>query len=116
MLFGALVLKVKESNALVGLMQWLASFLMGIFFPVAVMPPLLRAVALAFPPTWIVNGVRSALLGIGFFFGRWYLDLAVLWAFMLFTPLFSFWAFKRVERSIQRNEGMGEFWNVERGA
>ena len=40
MLFGALVLKVKESNALVGLMQWVVSFLMGIFFPVAVLPPL----------------------------------------------------------------------------
>ena len=47
LLFGALVLKVKEANALINLMQWAVSFLMGIFFPVAVMPPLLRAVALA---------------------------------------------------------------------
>jgi ABC-2 type transport system permease protein len=109
LLFGALVLKVKESNALISLMQWGVSFLMGIFFPVAVLPPLVRAVALAFPPTWMTNGVRSALLGVGFFFGEWYLDWAVLWAFMLFAPLFGFWVFTRVERGIKRNEGVGQF-------
>jgi ABC-2 type transport system permease protein len=109
LLFGALVLKVKESNALIGLMQWVVSFLMGIFFPVAALPALVRALSLLFPPTWMTNGVRSALLGVGFFFGEWYLDLAVLWAFMLFAPLFGFWVFTRVERSVKRNEGIGQF-------
>jgi len=109
MLFGALVLKVKESNALIGLMQWAVGFLMGIFFPVAVLPPLVRAIAWLFPPTWMVNGVRSALLGVGYFFENWYVDMAVLWAFLLFAPLFSFWVFHRVENSIRRNQGVGEF-------
>ena len=109
MLFGALVLKVKESNALIGLMQWVVAFLMGIFFPVAVMPFWLRTIALLFPPTWMTNGVRSALLGVGFFFGHWYLDWAMLWTFMFIVPLFSFWLFRRVEHNIQRNEGIGEF-------
>ncbi len=109
MLFGALVLKVKESNALVGLMQWVVSLLMGIFFPVAVLPAFLRAVAWLFPPTWMVNGVRSALLGVGFFFEKWYFDLAVLWVFLLIMPLFSFWVFQRVEHQIRRNAGVGEF-------
>lgn len=108
-LFGALVLKVKETNALVGLMQWLVSFLMGIFFPVAVLPPLVRALALAFPPTWMVNGVRSALLGVGFFFETWYQDLAMLGTFLLFAPLFSLWVFRRVEQDLRRNQGVGEF-------
>ena len=108
-LFGALVLRVKESNALVGLMQWVVSLLIGIWFPVAALPPFLRTVALLFPPTWMVNGVRSALLGVGYFFGKWYLDLAVLWAFLLFMPLFSVWVFQRVERGVKKNEGMGEF-------
>ncbi|MBI1881276.1 MAG: ABC transporter permease, partial [Chloroflexi bacterium] len=106
---GGLVLKVKESNALVGLMQWLVSFLMGIFFPVAVLPPLARALALAFPPTWMVNGVRSALLGVGFFFETWYQDLAMLGVFLLFTPLLSLWVFRRVEGGLRRNQGVGEF-------
>lgn len=109
LLFGAVVLKVKESNALIGLMQWVVSFLMGIFFPIAVLPPLVRGLALLFPPTWMTNGVRAALLGVGFFFGRWYLDLAMLWAFLLFAPLFAFWVFNRVETGIKKNEGMGQF-------
>jgi ABC-2 type transport system permease protein len=109
MLFGALVLKVKESNALLNLMQWVVSFLMGIFFPVAVMPPLLRLVAWLFPPTWMTNGVRSALLGVGYFFGDWYLDLAVLWAFMFLAPTLGWWIFHRTEQGVQRNEGMGQF-------
>jgi ABC-2 type transport system permease protein len=108
-LFGALVLKSKESNALVGLMQWVVSFLIGIFYPIAALPPLARALALAFPPTWMVNGVRSALLGVGYFFGEWYLDLAVLGVFILFVPLFSAWVFRRVERDVRRNAGIGEF-------
>ena len=109
LVFGAVVLRVKESSAIVNLMQWVVSFLMGMYFPVATLPPLLRAVALLFPPTWMTNGVRSALLGMGYFFGTWYFDLAVLWAFMLFAPLFGFWVFNRTERSVQRNEGVGQF-------
>jgi hypothetical protein len=35
--------------------------------------------------------------------------MAVLWAFMLFAPLFGFWVFHRVENGIRRNQGMGEF-------
>jgi len=108
-IFGSIILKVKESNALIGLMQWVLSFLMGIFFPVAVLPPFLRFVAFLFPPTWMTNGVRSALLGVGYFFGQWYLDFAVLWAFALLAPAFGFWLFRRVEGGIQRNEGVGQF-------
>ncbi len=109
LIFGAVVLKVKESNAVVNLMQWVVSFLMGIFFPVTVLPPVVRVIAWLFPPTWMTNGVRSALLGVGYFFGAWYADMAVLWAFMLFAPLFGFWVFRRTERGIQRNEGVGQF-------
>ena len=109
LLFGAVVLKVKEANALINLMQWGVSFLMGVFFPIAVFPPLLRTLALLFPPTWMTNGVRSALLGVGYFFQEWYLDLAVLWAFLLVAPLFGYWVFAKVETSVRSNEGVGQF-------
>ncbi len=82
---------------------------MGIFFPIIIFPPLMQALALAFPPTWMVNGVRSSLLGVGYFFNEWYLDLAVLWAFMLIAPLLGYTVFRRVERGIKRNEGVGQY-------
>jgi ABC-2 type transport system permease protein len=109
LLFGALVLRLKEASALINLMQWLVAFLMGMYFPVTVFPQALRIVALLFPPTWMTNGVRSALLGVGFFFGEWYLDLAVLWSFLLIAPLFGYWVFTRVETSVRRTEGVGKF-------
>jgi ABC-2 type transport system permease protein len=108
-LFGALVLKVKESASLINMMQWLVSLLMGVFFPVTVLPPLLRWLAQLFPPTWMVNGVRSALLGVGFFLDEWYLDFAVLWVFLIVTPLFSMWVFQRVEANLRRHDGIGKF-------
>jgi len=109
LLFGALILRVKEANSLVNLMQWVISLMMGIFFPVAVFPPLMRALALLFPPTWMVNGVRSAMLGVGYFFGEWYWDLAMLWVFLLLAPLLGYATFSRMERAIRRKEGMGTF-------
>lgn len=108
-LFGALVLRFKEANRLVSLMQWGVSFLVGVFFPVTMLPPLLRSLALFFPPTWMARGVRGALLGAGFFFERWYLDMAVLWAFLVVTPLLSRWVFEQTERRIRTGAGLGEF-------
>ena len=109
LIFGAVVLKLKEANALINLMQWLVSFLMGVYFPVAILPPFFRFLALAFPPTWMTNGVRSALLGVGYFFGAWYKDLAVLWVFLFIAPLAGYFIFTRVETAMRRNEGLGQF-------
>ncbi len=109
LLFGALVLKFKDASAMISLMQWLVSFLMGIFFPIAIFPPLVRFISMAFPPTWLTNGVRSAILGVGYFFGEWYLDLAMLWVFMIIAPLVGYRVFQRVENGIKRNEGVGQY-------
>ncbi len=109
LIFGAIVLRLKEANALINLMQWLVSFLMGVYFPVTVLPPFVRFIALAFPPTWMTNGVRSALLGVGFFFGAWYKDLAVLWVFLFVAPLMGYYIFTYVETQMRRNQGLGQF-------
>ena len=108
-LFGALILRMKEASALINVMQWVVSFLMGIFFPIAIFPPVLKAIALLFPPTWMTNGVRSSLLGLGYFFGDWYLDPAMLWVFLIIAPLAGYWVFSRTETSVRRNEGVGQF-------
>ncbi len=109
LLYGAVILKVREANALVNLMQWGVSFFMGVFFPIAIFPTVLKVVALLFPPTWMTNGVRASLLGIGYFFNYWYVDLAVLWGFVLVTPFFGYWVFTRTEKNVRKNEGVGQF-------
>jgi ABC-2 type transport system permease protein len=109
LLYGAVILRVKEANALIQLAQWVVSFLMGLFFPIAVFPVWLRVVALLFPPTWMNNGVRASLLGVGYFFQHWYFDLAMLGVFCVVTPWLGYWFFKRIERGVQRDAGVGEF-------
>ncbi|MFQ6106285.1 MAG: ABC transporter permease [Thermoplasmata archaeon] len=107
--FGALILKVKEADSLIQVMQWVVAFFMGIFFPITVFPPFLRYVALSFPPTWMTNGVRASLLDVAYFFGTWYLDLAVLLVFAAVLPLIGYTVFLRTERRIKKNEGVGQF-------
>lgn len=109
LLFGALILKLKRANAIINLMQWVVNFLMGVLFPITVLPPFMRFIALSFPPTWMTNGVRSAMLGVGYFFGEWYLDLAMLWVFMIISPMLGMWVFKSIETNVRRNEGVGTF-------
>jgi ABC-2 type transport system permease protein len=109
LVYGAVILRVKEANALIQLAQWALSFFMGLFFPITVFPVWLRFVALAFPPTWMNNGVRASLLGVGYFFGHWYFDLAMLGVFCVAAPWLGYWLFVRTERSIQRKAGVGEF-------
>jgi len=107
--FGALILKVKEADSLIQVMQWVVAFFMGIFFPITVFPPFLRYVALSFPPTWMTNGVRASLLDVAYFFGTWYFDLAVLLAFAAVLPLVGYTVFLRTESKIKKNEGVGQF-------
>jgi len=109
LLFGAVILKLREASALINVMQWAVSLLMGVFFPIAVLPPAMRFLALIFPPTWMTNGVRSALLGVGYFFEEWYLDLAMLGVFLIVAPFMGYWVFLRVETGIRRNEGVGQY-------
>jgi len=109
LLFGAVVLKLKDASALINVMQWGVSFLMGVFFPISIFPTFIKVIALLFPPTWMTNGVRSALLGVGYFFGEWYFDLAVLWLFLIIAPFVGYQVFLKVENGIRRNEGVGQY-------
>jgi ABC-2 type transport system permease protein len=106
-LFGAIIMRIKEANSLINLMQWVVAFLMGIYFPVTVFPPLLRTIVSAFPPTVMTDGVRASLLGLETLFGDVYTSLAVLFAMALITPLLGYQVFRRVEQRTRRKEGMG---------
>ena len=91
------------------ILAWGMAFLMGAYYPITVFPLTLQYIALAFPPTWITNGVRASLLGLSYFMGAWYWDLGVLLLYSIIMPLLSVWAFVYMERRIKRNEGVGKF-------
>jgi ABC-2 type transport system permease protein len=107
--FGSLILKIKEGGTLINLLQWIISFLMGIFYPVTVFPVFLQYIALSFPPTWMNQGTRAGLLNLSYFLGSWYMDLAVLWGFALIMPFLGLSVFRWMENHLRANEGVGQF-------
>ena len=107
--YGAVVIRLKEANSLINLAQWVVSFTMGIYFPVTVFPRLLQYLTMLFPPTWVNQDVRASLLGLSYFFGEWYFDLAVLWAFCIVAPLLGYYTFLATEKKTKINEGVGQF-------
>ncbi len=109
LLYGAVVLRLQETNALIQLAQSFLSLAMGIYYPITVLPPLARWVALLVPPAWMTNGMRAALLGTGYLTGAWPLDAAVLVGMCLIGPPLAFAVLSRAERSLQRGAGIGRF-------
>lgn len=108
-MFGALILRIKEADSIINLLQWVLSFFMGVFFPVTVLPGFLRLIALSFPPTWMTNGVRAALLDVSFFFETWYFDLAMILVFAAVFPLMGYGIFIATERRMKKTQGMGMY-------
>ncbi len=108
-LFGAFILRVKEANSVIQLMQWAVAFLMGVYFPITIFPVVLRAIAVSFPPTVMNDGVRASILEIPTVFGSLPISFAVLLAMAVVAPLIGYEAFLVAERRIKRREGLGQF-------
>jgi len=109
-IFGAFIMKIKEANSVIQLVQWVIAFLMGIYYPITFFPGWMQYVAASFPPTIMNDGVRSAVLGIGNLFGgEWWVPFAVLLTFSLIIPLLGYEIFLETERRLRRTEGVGQY-------
>jgi ABC-2 type transport system permease protein len=109
LLYGALVLRLKETDAFIQIAQWLTTLLAGVYFPIALFPLPLRLISLLFSPTWLTQGLRSALLDIPYFSNNGWLDLGILFLFSLVMPFLGYLAFSGVEKSLKNGSGLGEF-------
>lgn len=107
--FGALIMRVKEANSVIQLVQWVVPFFMGVYFPVTMLPPLVRITAMAFPPTLMNDAMRSALLNITSLYGPGYIVLGLMFMAAWITPLLGYEFFGMMERRIKRNEGVGQY-------
>jgi ABC-2 type transport system permease protein len=109
LLYGTLVLQLKETEAFIQIAQWLTTLLMGVYFPVSLLPAALRFTSLVFPPTWLTQGLRSTLLDIPYLSNHWAIDLAVLACFSLIGPVLAYLTFSKVEQSLRKSSGLGKF-------
>ena len=107
--FGSLILKYKDVGSMISLLQWVVSFLMGMYFPVTVLPVFIRTISALLPPTWVVNGVRASLLETSFLLDGWYMDIGVLIAMWFIIPAIGFYIFTKIENNLRKNQGIGTF-------
>ena len=108
-LLGALVLKVKQANNIFNTFQWVLAVISGVFFPVTVLPVFLQFFAYLFPGFYLTYDIQAALTGLNWFFGNFYADLCVLFAFALVCPFIGYWFFTKTEHRSKRTEGIGQF-------
>lgn len=108
-IFGAMIMRVKEANSVIQLIQWVVPFFMGVYFPVTMFPPLMRFIAMTFPPTLMNDAMRSALLNISSLYGPGYVVIGLMFMAAWITPLLGYEFFGLMERRIRRNEGVGQY-------
>jgi ABC-2 type transport system permease protein len=109
LLYGALVLRLKETDAFIQIAQWVTTLLMGVYFPITLFPVALKVISLLFPPTWLTQGLRSTLLDVPYLSTSWLIDLGVLLLFCLAGPILGYLTFARTENILRASSGLGEF-------
>jgi ABC-2 type transport system permease protein len=109
LLYGALVLRLKETDAFLQIAQWLATLLIGIYFPITLLPVTLQIAGYLFAPAWLTQGLRSSLLGTPYFTGSGWKDLAVLAVFSVVVPIVAYGVFVKTEKNLRTGSGLGGF-------
>ncbi len=105
MCFLALALMLRQGMA-VEWLAWMASFVLspivGVYYPVSILPEWLQPVSYLLPPTYIFEGMRALMNG-----GEIRLDLMAL-AFGLNLPFFaaSLWVFHRAFEKTRQDRGL----------
>jgi len=82
--------------------------LVGVTFPLAVLPGWAGALGKAIPLTWALKVMRGILLEGMAWDGLWR-DLVVLATFAVVTPALGFLCFMALERSVRRKGTLGEY-------
>jgi ABC-2 type transport system permease protein len=108
MVFASLVIRFKESNALVFLVRGTFMVFCGITVPVQILPHWMQLVATFLPLTYAIHASRAAVLTDASF-GSVATDLWRLAAFALVLPTFGAYAFRVVERRARRLGTLGQF-------
>ena len=104
--FAAVVLLLRDANAMIDISNFVVSLLSGGQFPVSVLPRFLLVVSLALPLTYGYDAARGLLLG-----ARTLLpipaEVAILAAFMVIMVALGAYVFARIERRCRQLGTLG---------
>ena len=106
--FASLVLAAKEANAFVFLVRGLVMIFCGITYPVSVLPSWMQSVAAWLPQTYVIHGIRSAVL-TGASLAELTPDLLALLGFGVFWMAAGYLAFVWTERRVHRTGSLGQY-------
>jgi len=102
--FGALVLKLKEPWAFFNFLTAFMVFICGVFYPITILPPIARAIAVVIPITIAIADARAIIFHLNFIFNP-KIDLILLIVYAFLWPLLGMHMYKRVEKELrQRGE------------
>jgi ABC-2 type transport system permease protein len=106
--FAALVLVLREANAMVDISSFLVQTFSGSNFPIQALPRWLLPVSLAIPLTYGIDAFRGWLLGTHTLLPiAW--EIVLLLVFMALMLLIGLWAFNRLERRVRRLGTLGQY-------
>jgi ABC-2 type transport system permease protein len=108
LLFGSLILRFQEVGVFIELIQWILGLLMGIFFPISVLPLFIKVFSFLIPLSWTLNEIRAVLFQSDFFVTFW-IDLIISLGYMIIVPIIAFILFYKVEKGILLTSGVGKY-------
>ncbi len=106
--FASLVMAAREANAFVFLVRGLVMIFCGITFPISVLPGWMHAISAWLPPTYVIHGVRSALLD-GASLPSLLPDLAALVGFGVFWLVVGYLLFNRMDRRSRQTGSLSQY-------
>jgi ABC-2 type transport system permease protein len=106
--FASLVMYAKEANSFVFLVRGLVMIFCGITFPVSILPGWMQAVAGWLPPTYIIHGLRGAMLQ-GADLPAILPDILALLGFGAFWLIVGFLCFRWMERRARQTGALGQY-------
>lgn len=106
--FGSLVLRFKEPNAMVFLVRGLVMIFCGVSYPLAVLPGWMQTVAQYIPLTYAIQGIRDIGLR-GATLAELGPTLTPLAWFAVLLPLLGFVTFTVTERRARRTGALGQY-------
>jgi len=107
MAFGSLVIRFKEANAMVFLVRGIFMVFCGITYPLEVLPPWMRSIAMVLPLTYAIRDVRAVALANATYVDI-LPDLQKLALFALIMPLLGWLTFYFTERRARQSGALGQ--------
>ena len=120
MALGAFIIRYKEINNVLSIFQFILGTLMGVFFPITILPFVVQIMSVLFPGTWIVQDIRYVItgsppmlviLGMNKVFG----NIPIIFDFVAIVILAIVWAlagivvFSRTLKRMEKEEGISQY-------